>query len=167
MSAKISSSGAGLHDQKPNDPDAVLKESLDAFETSLATPIVSGELDVWADQVRTAWAEAEPLIKRQLTHWHPKQCQEIIEQDPGLATEVEKLGAEDAALEAERACLGRLVAEVSRVAPIVEPDERKVTDGQTRLVDKGIAFVARLKKQQVAVRTWFQEAFNRDRGTVD
>jgi hypothetical protein len=117
--------------------------------------------------VRAAWTEVDPLINRQLTELHPAECKEILQMDPELSAEVEKLTAEDAVLVKEHKSLGRFIAELSQVAPLVEPDERKVKDGPAKLVDTGIAFVARLKKQQVVLRTWFQEAFNRDRGTAD
>jgi hypothetical protein len=36
-----------------------------------------------------------------------------------------------------------------------------------KLVDQGMALVTQIRKQEVAIQTWFIEAFNRDRGSVD
>jgi hypothetical protein len=35
------------------------------------------------------------------------------------------------------------------------------------LIDEGLTFIARVRKQATAIQTWFVEAFNRDRGAVD
>ena len=150
-----------------HDPDIELRSVLDALETCLAIPIVAGELDEWSDQVHAAWAAADVQIERQLTQLHPKQFKQIAKEDPELSAQVEKLKAEDEALEAERSRLARLVDETARLAPLVEPHEQKFNESTAQLVNGGIAFIGRFKKQQVALGTWFQEAFNRDRGVAD
>jgi len=35
------------------------------------------------------------------------------------------------------------------------------------LVDDGIEFITRMRKQEAAVQAWFVEAFTRDRGVAD
>jgi hypothetical protein len=153
--------------ENASDPDGELRAALDTFETSLAIPIISGELANWSQQVQSAWQKANDQILRQLADLHPKQLKQIAKEDPELSAQVEKLKTEDAALEAGRASLDRVVDELGRVAPLVGADERKATDCAAMLVENGIVFVGRFKKQQVAVDTWFQEAFTRDRGVAD
>jgi hypothetical protein len=149
------------------DTDHELKESLDIFETALATPVVSGELAVWSDQVRAAWGTLSPLVERQVTRLHPEQYDEMTKQDPELFAHVENLKAEDAEIETNRQAVDRLVGHLTNLAPLIEPDERKFHDLQARLCDDGVKFVTRVRHQQVAVQTWYVEAFNRDRGNVD
>ena len=47
-----------MNTNKIASPEAELKSALDAFETCLVRPIVSGELSPWIDEVQKAWAEA-------------------------------------------------------------------------------------------------------------
>jgi hypothetical protein len=144
-----------------------LKDALDAFETALMTPVVSGELAVWGDQVRDAWATLTPIVERQVSRLHPKQYEEMTRQDPELFTHVDNLKAEDAAIRDEQQKLAQLIDRLANLAPLVEPDERKFNDLQAHLRKDGIAFVARVRTQQVALETWYLEAFHRDRGYVD
>jgi hypothetical protein len=149
------------------DPESILRAALDAFETSLAVPIVAGELDEWSQQVRTAWAEASAEVHRQLTQLHPAQLKQIAKEDPELSTQVDLLRAEDAALEEDRACLDGVIERLARLVPMVEPNERIFHEYHAQLQKDGVDFITRVKKQQVALQTWFQEAFNRDRGVAD
>jgi hypothetical protein len=149
------------------DPDRELRTALDGFETSLATPIVSGELEVWSAEVSAIWAKLSPLVQQQLVHLHPKQFDEITKQDPELFAHVDKLRIEDASLEETRSCLDENVSRLAKLAPLVEPDERKFNDLHAKLRKDGVDFANRVKQQQVAVQTWYMEAFNRDRGVAD
>jgi adenylyl- and sulfurtransferase ThiI len=149
------------------DTDVALHDALEAFEASLATPVVSGELAVWSDLVRAAWNSLLPLVFKQATELNPKLYDEITNQDPELFAQIDKLKAEDAAL--TECCLGlnQTVERVAKLAPLIEPDERKFSEQITKLQKEGAEFVIRVRKQQVAVQTWYQEAFNRDRGVAD
>jgi hypothetical protein len=131
------------------------------------TPVVSGELAVWGDEVRGAWAKLAPMVDRQVSRLHPKQYEEMTRQDPELFTHVDNLKAEDAAVLDELQKLGQLVDRLANLAPLVEPDERKFNDLEAHLRKDGIAFVAHVRTQQIAVETWYLEAFHRDRGYVD
>ena len=150
----------------PN-PDRKLRIALEAFETSLATPIVSGELAPWSEQVQRVWAELCPLVQYQVTALHPKQFQEITDQDPELFAQVDNMKAEDAHLEENRKSLDQLIQRLANLAPLVEPDERRFHDYMAQLQKEAIDYMARVKKQLVAVQTWYVEAFNRDRGIAD
>jgi hypothetical protein len=144
-----------------------LKGALSAFETSLATPVISGELADWLDAVKKSWAAASAQVQHQARERHPQQYDEISKADPELFPRVEQLQAEDEAIEADRATLDNLVARMSEHVPKLEPDEEKAQHHTKTVTDDGMAFIARVRKQEVALQTWFVEAFNRDRGSVD
>jgi hypothetical protein len=147
--------------------ESELREALASFETSVATPIVSGELPDWADKVQKAWSEASAQVHYHVKHHHPRQFQEISNEDPALFQQVELLKAEDEALEQQREKLNQSVTRVASNVPKVEPDEGKANHQVQTLIDEALAFVVRARKQEVAVQTWYVEAFNRERGGGD
>jgi len=153
-------------DEKSNS-QCDFKTALADFETSLATPIISGELAEWTEDVKKTWDEASAQLHYQLRHLHPRQYDEIGRQDPELLPRIELLKAEDDAIEQQREQIAQLVTRVAQHAPKLEPDEEKAQSHIKTLVDDGTAFLMRVRKQEVAVQTWYVEAFSRDRGAVD
>jgi hypothetical protein len=151
----------------PTTSEDELKTALSAFETSLETPVVSGELTEWLDAVKQAWAELSAKVHYQAKHDHPRQYEQMSKEDPELLPRVEQLQAEDAAIEQDREKLNQLVSRTTAHAPKLEPDEEKAQHHTKKLIDDGMAFVTRVRKQEVAIQTWFVEAFNRDLGTAD
>jgi hypothetical protein len=147
-------------------PDA-LKTVLSTFETSLLTPTVSGELASWLEEVQKSWDQASTEIHFHVKHLHPRQFDEISKQDPELFPKIEQLQAEDEAIEQQRELLAQLIGRVGQHAPKLEPDEEKAEKYTKTIVDQGTAFITQVRKQEVAVQTWYVEAFNRDRGAVD
>jgi uncharacterized protein (DUF3084 family) len=148
-------------------PEAELKVAIDNFETNLVTPIMPGELAGWVDQLQKAWKEAAAQIHYHAKHLHPRQFEEIAKQDPELLPRVELLKAEDTAIEEQRDKINQAVTRVAEHAPKLEPNEEKAQKYTTSLIDDAMGFVARVRKQCVAVQTWYVEAFNRDHGAVD
>jgi hypothetical protein len=144
-----------------------LREALTSFETSVATPIVSGELPDWTDKVQKSWSEASARVHDHVKHLHPRQYQEISNEDPALFQQVELLKAEDDAIEQEREKLNQSVTRVATHVPKLEPDEGKANNHVQKLIDESMAFIMRARKQEVAVQTWYMEAFNRERGGGD
>jgi hypothetical protein len=144
-----------------------LKTVLTAFETSLLTPTVSGELAPWLDEVQKTWDEASAQIHYYIKHLHPRQFDEISKQDPELLPRIEQLQAEDEAIEQQRAQLSQSIGRVGQHVPKMEPDEEKAQKHTKAIIDAGTAFLTQVRKQEVALQTWYVEAFNRDRGAVD
>jgi uncharacterized protein (DUF3084 family) len=144
-----------------------LKAALSTFEISLLTPTISGELATWLEEIQKTWDEASTQIHYHLKHLHPRQFDEISKQDPELLPKIEQLQAEDEAIEQQRAQLSQLIGRVGQHAPKLEPDEEKAQKYTKSLVDQGTAFLTQVRKQEVALQTWYVEAFNRDRGAVD
>jgi hypothetical protein len=146
-----------------DDLNAVLAK----FETSLLSPTISGELPSWLEEVQKSWEETSAQIHYYIKHVHPRQFDEIAKQDPELLPRIEQLQAEDEAIEQQRAQLSQSIGRVGQHAPKLEPDEEKAQRYVKSIVDDGTAFLIRVRKQEVAVQTWYVEAFNRDGGAVD
>jgi hypothetical protein len=147
--------------------EAAFKTALDAFDRSLVRPIISGELPAWVLEVQETWREAAGQIYYQIKQSHPRQYEEIAQQDPELLPRVDLLKREDAAIEEQCEKINESVVRVAEHIPKLEPDEEKAQKYTKALVDDGLAFTVRIRKQVVAVQTWYIEAFNRDRGAVD
>jgi hypothetical protein len=149
------------------DQGTELRAALEAFETALETPLVSGEHATWSERVLETWSALKARIDRQMDELHPQLFDEILENDAELAQRIEQMRAEDEALRRELHLLDARIATLSRRTPFAERDELRTTDEREDLANDGIAFVVRMRKQEVAVQTWFVEAFNRERGTGD
>jgi hypothetical protein len=129
--------------------------------------MVSGELSAWVDEVQKTWAEASAQVDHHLASLHPRQYNEISEQDPELLPRIDQLRAEDDSIEQQRSKLSDAIGRVSQDLPQLEPDEEKAQQSVQSIIDAGTAFLIQVRKQQLAVQTWYVEAFNRDDGTVD
>jgi hypothetical protein len=119
------------------------------------------------EEVEKSWEEASAQIHFHVKHLHPGQYEEISKQDPELLPRIEQLQAEDESIEQQRAQLSDSIGRVGQHAPKLEPDEEKAQKYIRTLVDQGTAFLTQVRKQEVAVQTWYVEAFNRDGGAVD
>jgi hypothetical protein len=60
-----------------------------------------------------------------------------------------------------------LASNISVAAAKVEPDELTLAKARDHLVERGLSLVLRIRKQEAAVKTWYLEAFQRDRGVGD
>lgn len=149
------------------DPKAELLITLEAWETALDTPVVSGELQAWMEQVQSAWQDVASKVEQHAGELHPRQLKQIADQDPELIPQVEKLKAEDEEIQKDRESLERRLSTLAEHAPDFEPNEEKIKQHVEALAKHGISFVNRVRKQEVALDTWFMEAFQRDRGVAD
>jgi hypothetical protein len=150
-----------------DNPALQLKTALDAFEIACLRPIVSGELQSWVDHLKEEWCRANKQLELHTRHLHPRQYEEIAKQDPELFARVDLLRAEDVVIDTERARVDQSIARLAEHLPKLEPDEEKAKVRASTFVDDASAFLARVRKQMVAVQTWYVEAFNRDGGAVD
>ncbi len=147
--------------------ESSLRSSLERLEDCLLSPVVSGELTSWVDEVRHVWADAAAQIREHVEALHPRQYDEISAADPELLPLTEKLQAEDAELAEQCEEYARSIQRFAEHAPKFEPDEEKIAEHTRVLVDEGIQFITRVRKQEAALQTWFVEAFTRDRGVAD
>jgi uncharacterized protein (DUF3084 family) len=149
-----------------SDPDQALRSVLETFETRLATPIVSGELADWSDALSKAWTDAAIPLQRSGQR-RQDQFKQIAAEDSELLPRVQQLQAEDDAIRHDIHKLTDQVKSLAQRARQVEPHEGKLDPEVEALRDLGVAFLNRVRRQEVAVQTWFLEAFNRDRGVAD
>jgi hypothetical protein len=147
--------------------EQALKESLERFEHCLVTPVMAGELAFWVNEAQAAWVDVVAEVRKHVNELHPRQYKQISKEDPELLPRTEKLQAEDFAIEEDGEEFERLIHRFVEHAPKFEPDEEKIAKHLKTLVDDGIEFITRVRKQEAAVQTWFMEAFTRDRGVAD
>lgn len=143
-----------------------LKFKLGEFEQAVEVPFIPGELDNWLKTAREKFERLRPQLQLQTQHIHADEFAEIAEEDPGLLGRVESMREEDREIMAE--C--REIAD--RLEKLCEEKEKGASETDLkedldRFVSLSLDFVTRIRKQEVTLRTWFVEAFNRDRGTVD
>jgi hypothetical protein len=150
-----------------SDPRSDLRIVLADFETALETPIISGDLAAWIDELQQAWEEASAQVHYHVKHLHPRQFDEMAKQDSELLPRIDLLKGEDKAIETQREQISHAIRRVAEHAPRLEPDEEKAQQHTKTLIDDAMAFLARVRKQEVAVQTWYVEAFDRDSGAVD
>jgi hypothetical protein len=148
-------------------PETALRDALTAFEISVTTPVVSGELSDWIDKVKKCWSPAAERMRQEIKDNHPQVFGEIAETDAALLRQVELLKTEDEAIASDLAELDQTMSRLVEHLPKMEPDEAKAQPHIQKLVEKSVALVTRVRKQDVALQTWFAEAFNRERGGGD
>ncbi|MCE9554024.1 MAG: hypothetical protein K8T91_11700 [Planctomycetes bacterium] len=146
--------------------DVVRKRLID-LEEALEMPLVAGELTAWTSRVAGAARIVHSLLTEHLAQAHRDDYAEIAEQDLEMATCVDNMKAEDAAIRLEFERFMELAGNVAVAATRAEPDELILEKAREHLVDHGLALVLRIRKQEAAVRTWYIEAFQRDRGVGD
>lgn len=144
-----------------------LRNKLLEFETCLETPIISGEMEPWAEAASESFATMRSLLTEQILHVHPTHYRQMFEEDPALERHIEQLKQEDEALQKELGVVGQLLQQVH--APLQADPRRETFAGFDAgdLIKTGIALVIRARTQLTAIDTWLNEAFQRERGNVD
>ena len=145
----------------------VVRRKLVELEEALEMPLVAGELVAWTTRVAKSAQTMHALLTDRLAQAHGADFDEIGAQDPDMSTCVENMRTEDSAIRNEFEPFLELANSVSVAVTQVEPDELTVAKARQRLIDVGLALVLRIRKQEAAVRTWYMEAFQRDRGVGD
>jgi len=140
---------------------------IERFETAANTPLVSGEMEQWLDALDDALTQAQAAVDENILQMHGPQLASIRREDQELLRQVEVLQREDTEIaEAVRAIRAR-VPVLKAMVERIEPDEKRAETAVADLCDQAAQLVARIRKQETALRTWLQEAFTRDRGVVD
>lgn len=152
----------------PSTPTAEsLSAALADFERALDTPLVPGELDSLLQEIRAASQRLGPVLRMAADHEYPKLFEAITEQDIELGPRVARSRDDLAAIVDQHARLDGEIAELADAAEAIEPREEKFAEHLDRLVREGLEWVMAVRRFQVAVDTWHQEAFLRDRGVGD
>lgn len=149
------------------DLEPAVVEALNRLETTLLTPLVSGELDDWVQQVRAATLALGARLREFIESVLHAQYVQIAKADVELLSRVEQMMEQDKTLLAEYdGFLAELDALAARV-PSAERDELKIAEHRAHIEARGTALVLAIKKQRATAATWLSEAFYRDRGPVD
>lgn len=141
-----------------------LAAGLVSLERAIMNPLVPGELVAWLRSVQQAATVVRPLLHERIEQDHQKMLQEIVRQDIELASRVEQMREEAAAILSQFAGWEASVKEFAEVAADVEPREEKFQSHLQGIVQSGIDFIVATRKQEAAIHTWHGEAFLRDRG---
>jgi len=149
--------------ESPDQLTTVLAE----LETCLEQPIVPGELSPWANAVSSAYVDAEGPLQEAFETTHPALFDQIRREDEDLYRQVEQMKEEDAKLRTEYATLSRDARRLRVRSDQEDSDESVLSSEVEQSIEKGLAFVIRIRKQQSAINTWLLEAFQRDTGVAD
>lgn len=144
-----------------------LQRDIESLAFTLEAPRVAGELEGWAAAVREAATPLSELLRRRIQVGHRVEYAKIVETDPELAPRVDQLRQADCEVLQQFESLFRRVERLETRSRHLEPNEGALKDDVESLVDDGLAFILRVHKQEIALRTWLQEAFNRDSGAGD
>lgn len=144
-----------------------LRDALESLETCLATPVISGDLTEWANYLRTAWSEAEPEVRHHVHVLFRGQLDQISNLDPELLGRVERLRSESDAILQQAETLGQDISRLAEKASRLEQHENRAEPDLKAIIDSGIEFVTRVRRQLVAIQAWLVEALNRERGPGD
>jgi hypothetical protein len=147
-------------------PD-VLSDQLIRLETALDTPAVPGELTGWAANLRNVYDEAARSVLARIEKNHVNELREIENEDLGLVPRVEEMRQEDARLATLCRSLATACSDFEKKAAAVGSDEKQAMPAYQKLIADGLQWVMSVRKQETTLRTWLQEAFERDRGVKD
>jgi hypothetical protein len=144
--------------------DQFLK-ALQDFETSLETPLMSGELTDWVNNVQRECDKLGELLRGEVQREHTALYATISREEPELSSQVEKLQETDEQL--SLVDFGEVQLSLKRLldrAQSVEEDEAKAKLLSAEVVKQALAFVISARTQETAIAAWFSESFNRDSG---
>ena len=146
-----------------------LKNALQALERDLETPIVPGEFPAWIQNLRKSYEQVGQELQGRLPSTHEQQFREIGEQDPDLLSRVQALREEDRDILVTFKSVHRRIQEL---ATTVEErstltNSPEVRDRIDQVVQAGLDLVIRIRTQEISLKTWKLEAYQRDRGFGD
>lgn len=149
-----------------NKCEGELKAAIDKLETSLLSPVLSGELVAWVTQVQDSADDIDELLKPCLERLH-SDFTEIAKSDNELLSRVQQMVKGEQELLQQHSEFRRDLHVLATKAPKVLSDEAKVADERLKVERLGVALLTELKRLQAAASTWLSEAVYRDRGPVD
>jgi hypothetical protein len=144
-----------------------LQDVLSIMERTLLAPVISGELETWAEAARDAVCEGAPVIRECVELLHRSEIKAIRKEDPELSVQATRLAEADVQILHDMDRLCAELTELAKVAPKVEPNEAPAADIADRISKKGIDLIISVRRQEEAIKAWQHEAMARDRGPVD
>lgn len=147
--------------------EQALEATLARLETALLSPVISGELKAWLNNVRQAAATFAMDWTRYLHTTLHVQYAETMQSDPELSANVEKLIRADSELLVELAQFHEALQRIERQAAEIQWQEAKLEPERRRLEETGLGLILSIKRQRAAAETWLVESLYRDRGVKD
>jgi hypothetical protein len=147
--------------------ESALHESLGKLESALLSPVIAGELLDWVEAASLSCAEVGTAFAAYARDVLQAQYKEIARSDTELLYRIQQSTAEDQRLEEELQAFCREFQELAQRAPDAQKDELRVEDRRRHLEERGTKLVLAIRKHQLAVNSWLNEAVNRDRGPGD
>lgn len=141
-----------------------VSEAIEKLHRQLELPYVSGELSSWTDGIIELLGSTKECIRKSIEDDHPCSYKTIMKNDLELAQRVEDMRAEDAQLLCKLDDLTREAENLDKMVDEAHLAESQFKPKRDRLVEDGVAFIVRLRKQRAAINTWLGEAFSRDNG---
>jgi hypothetical protein len=144
--------------------ESEFRDVLQLLETCLETPRVSGELERWIADVQRNVASIATLLPKQIERQHAARLRQISVENPELNAEVGRVKSGDDDTREQFDKLRNWTDRLAAKATKVEPDESRLEEELVALTAFGLAFVIHVRKQEIAIATWQQEALYRDTG---
>ena len=147
---------------------AAFLKSLSDLETSLATPVVAGELTEWVTSVQGYCERVRSMLLGDVQKIHAELFSSILRQNVDLSAQVEKLRATD--LQISHSDCDEILATLKQIQMDVrsaKKDEAKLSEAVPSLIKRAMEFVVAARGQETAISAWLSEAFNRDLGSGD
>ena len=151
----------------PAEITGLLKERVTAFEESLSTPFSSGDMADWAGKVEQAAQALLQVLRDELPPLRQQQFDTMLGEDPALEPRVNEIRESDAENVTHLERLHKQLATVAGQADVRQEAETALHDRVQKITEAGLHLVVEVRKQNTAVDTWIQEAFQRDRGVGD
>jgi septal ring factor EnvC (AmiA/AmiB activator) len=144
-----------------------MKAALEQFESNADAPMVPGEAVNWLEDVDVSLSTLKDTFVDQVDEGHVAAFRQIRDEDQEMFRRVEQMRSEDREIAGEFDEVRHRLRLLESVTRRVDQDEKRVEAAIAEFVPHAQALVARIRKQEVTVRTWLMEAFNRDRGVAD
>lgn len=154
--------------QASAETSAAFLKSLSDLETSLATPVVAGELTEWVTSVLGYCEHVRSMLLGDVANIHAELLSSILRQNVDLSAQVEKLRATD--LQISHSDCDEILATLKQIqmdARSAKKDEAKLSEAVASLIKRAMEFVVAARGQETAISAWLSEAFNRDLGSGD
>lgn len=152
---------------RQQDRETAFLTGLASFERCLMTPVIPGELPGWLLAARDACRQTRQLFRAEVDGPHSQLLREIVDQDSELVPRAEELRAEDTRLLTELDNLHVTAEHLCELAERAEPNEARLDEHVEDFTASATDFVMQCRRHEIALTTWFMEAFNRDRGIAD
>ncbi len=152
---------------RPAEVTAVLKGRLAKLEEAVSTPVVSGEMADWAAEAERAAGALLQVLRDALPPLRQQQFDTILAEDSTLEPRVNEMRQRDTENLTLLERLHKQLGTISQQADLRQEAETSLHDRVAKLTETGLHLVVEIRKQDTAVDTWIQEAFQRDRGVGD